>query len=260
MRAPHDTAVLIEAAMGDRVDTLAAGLLRVLVVDHDGVDLPALQHALNRIEAYETDVVPARSVEDTRILLKTRQFDVVFVSQPAGSRADPALVQELGGREADHVLILITRQADASIRNMALMAGTIHSIDRNDFEPRVLETVIRYALFSHRLEQRLYGRLIVHKQAQEQLTQKLLHLAEEIAAKSFNLSVSSNILGQAAFGKPELKAAAHQAVNVGRTAEDLKRTAYHIANCLKQCRNVSMAGTAFAAVDDDEDGWIDWGG
>jgi PleD family two-component response regulator len=161
--------------------------LRILVVDDDIVDFEALQRALKRMETYRVEAVWAKNPEKARYYLETREFDVVFVDYHLGLNTGSRLLQEMGGREARHVAILITGLASRHVQQMALMAGAVHCMSKDEIDARTLETAIRYALFTHALEQKLYRQVIEHKLAQNAVEQQLLQHARALSVQADEL-------------------------------------------------------------------------
>lgn len=246
MRTPHsDNPVSIT-----REALPEGGSLRVLVVDDDIVDFEAMQRSLKRMETYQIEAVWAKNPEVARYRLATDKFDVVFVDYHLGLNTGSALMQEIGGRESRHVLILISGMISRHVQHMALMAGAIHCMSKDEIDPRSLEKAIRYALYTHALEQRLYTQLIGHKLNQHSLEQKMIQLARELEEKGESLMRSAHLIEQTLQFDEKSSSVLRQVSNIRETGRELKERARNMVCCLTGEHEADLAGKRAEAPTD----------
>jgi DNA-binding NarL/FixJ family response regulator len=79
-------------------------------------------------------------------------YDVYLIDYNLGAECGARFVQEVGGRSGRGVPILLTGLMDRQVHDNALHAGAISCINKSDLSPTLLETTIRYALYTHRVE------------------------------------------------------------------------------------------------------------
>lgn len=126
--------------------------LRVLVVDDDFGDYDAVARSLRKMDYFKAEFVRAKTLEAARRLMADTVFDVYLIDYNLGAECGARFVQEIGGRSGRGVAILLTGLIDRQVHDNALRAGAIGCINKADLSPRMLETTIRYALYTHRVE------------------------------------------------------------------------------------------------------------
>jgi DNA-binding NarL/FixJ family response regulator len=126
--------------------------IRVLVIDDDFGDYDAVARALRRMEHFQAEFVRAKTLEAARKLIADNSYDVYLIDYNLGAECGARFVQEIGGRSGKAVAILLTGLLDRHVHENALRAGAISCINKSDLSPRLLETTIRYALYTHRIE------------------------------------------------------------------------------------------------------------
>ena len=128
-------------------------LVRVLVVEDDFGDYDAIARALRKMVHFEAAVTRAKTLAAARKLMAEHCYDVFLVDHELGADCGARLLGEIGGRAGGRgVPILLTSQDDREVHEIALGAGAVACIDKRDLSTTLLETTIRYALFTHRLE------------------------------------------------------------------------------------------------------------
>lgn len=127
-------------------------LVRVLVVEDDFGDYDVVARALARMRHFQAATTRANTLEAARLLLSKHVYDVILVDYQLGLDCGVRLLQEIGGRGAAAVPILMTSLPDHEVQERALRAGAIGCIDKSDLSATLLETTIRYALYTHKLE------------------------------------------------------------------------------------------------------------
>ena len=133
--------------------------IKVLVVEDDFGDYDAVARALRKIVSFEAAATRAKTLEMARKLRAESQFDVYLIDYNLGAESGARFLQEIGGRSGHGVPILLTGLLDREVHEIALQAGAISCINKRDLSPTLLETTIRYALYTHRLEIRYAGLL-----------------------------------------------------------------------------------------------------
>lgn len=126
--------------------------LKVLIVEDDFGDYDAVARALRKIEQFEVSAVRAKTLEAARLLISEHTFDVMLIDYNLGTESGARLLKEIGGRGSRSVAILLTGLIDRGVHEIALQAGAIGCINKSDLSPTLLETTIRSALYTHRLE------------------------------------------------------------------------------------------------------------
>jgi DNA-binding NtrC family response regulator len=127
-------------------------LVRVLVVDDDFGDFDAVARALRKMDHLKAEFTRAKTLEAARRLISENTYDVYLIDYNLGAECGVRFLQEIGGRSGQAVAILLTGLLDRQVHDNALRAGAIGCINKSDLSPRLLETTIRYAMYTHRLE------------------------------------------------------------------------------------------------------------
>jgi DNA-binding NarL/FixJ family response regulator len=126
--------------------------VNILVVEDDFGDYDAVARALRKMDHFEAKATRAKTLEAARRLIADTAYDVYLIDYNLGAESGARLLQELGGRSSRGVCILLTGLIDRDVHEIALRAGAIGCINKADLSPSLLETTIRYALYTHRLE------------------------------------------------------------------------------------------------------------
>jgi CheY-like chemotaxis protein len=126
--------------------------LRVLVVDDDFGDYDDIARSLRKMTHFKADFTRAKTLEAARRLMTESDYDVYLIDYNLGAECGARFVQEVGGRSGRGVPILLTGLMDRQVHDNALRAGAVSCINKSDLSPTLLETTIRYALYTHRIE------------------------------------------------------------------------------------------------------------
>jgi response regulator of citrate/malate metabolism len=127
-------------------------VLRVLVVDDDFGDYDAVARCLRKMDHFQAQFTRAKTLEAARRLVADNVYDVYLIDYNLGAECGVRFLQEVGGRSGRTVAILLTGLLDRHVHDNALRAGAISCINKSDLSPRLLETTIRYAMYTHRIE------------------------------------------------------------------------------------------------------------
>jgi DNA-binding NarL/FixJ family response regulator len=144
-------------AMGVEHDTSAAAsagpkMIRVLVVEDDFGDYDAVARALRRMHHFQALVTRAKTLESARKLISQHDYDVLLIDFNLGPEVGTRLLDEIGGRGAKAVSILLTGLVDHEVHEASLRSGATGLIVKSDVSASVLENTIRYALYTHQIE------------------------------------------------------------------------------------------------------------
>lgn len=154
--APDGADSLPTECPNDNVDGLIEPrTIAVLVIEDSDNDFRITSRTLQLMDTYRAEVRHAPDLVAARSLVQERQFDVILVDFCLGLDTGTRAIQELGGRIGSAALILLTGLPGQDIRQIALKAGAIHCLDKNQLNPALLETTIRSALHTHQLEAKL---------------------------------------------------------------------------------------------------------
>jgi DNA-binding NarL/FixJ family response regulator len=129
--------------------------LNVLVVEDDFADYDAVARALRKMEGFEVKVTRAKTVEAARRAVVETRFDVCLIDYNLGAESGLRFLQDLGGRGGSVVAILLTGLLDRQVHETSLRAGVIACLSKDDLSPTLLETSLRSAFYTHRLEAEL---------------------------------------------------------------------------------------------------------
>lgn len=133
--------------------------INILVVEDDFGDYDAVARALRKMEHFEARTTRAKTLEAARRLIAENAYDIFLIDYNLGEESGARLLQEIGGRSGRGVPILLTGLIDRSVHEISLRAGAIGCINKADLSPTLLETTIRYAIYTHRLEAQVAGLL-----------------------------------------------------------------------------------------------------
>ena len=141
---PDDTA--IKAVLEPIAGYQEPWLLKVLLVEDDPLDVHWVTQTLKSIEEFECNICHASSVEDARTAIAANDFDVALLDYhlPDGHGDDVVkILEDKAGRCA---AIMVSGGTMSEVSLFALGAGAVAAIGKDDLNPSLLETTIRFAL------------------------------------------------------------------------------------------------------------------
>ncbi len=205
----------------------------LLYIEDSKADFQIVNRMLRSMDTFHADAFHAADLGAARRMSADRNFDVILVDYWLDTEIGVHAIDDLGGRLGSAPVILLTGTAGQDVRQIGLRAGAINCLDKNELNPALLETTIRYALHTFALEAQL-------KQAINDLHSANRAKADFFARMSHDLKTPLNaILGYAEviseqlFGPDEAKKYAECALNIraGGThlLEVLNNLIYHSA-------------------------------
>lgn len=174
------------AALGSDQNGTASGApvreLSVLILEDDFGDYDAAARALKKMVQFSARSMRARTLEAARRALAEQAFDVHLVDMNLGVESGSRFLAESGGRSGKGVSIALTGLLTEAAHDLALRSGAIACIAKRDLSPTLLETTIRSALHTRRVEaeyQRLVHEMsslvVTYRQAARTLPERMPH-------------------------------------------------------------------------------------
>lgn len=133
--------------------------LSVLVVEDDFGDYDAAARALRKMVQYDATSIRAKTLEAARRAMVDQRFDVFLVDMNLGAESGSRFLSEAGGRSSSALPIALTGLLTEAAHDLALRSGAIACIAKKDLSPTLLETTIRSAFHTQRVEAE-YRRLV----------------------------------------------------------------------------------------------------
>jgi DNA-binding response OmpR family regulator len=123
--------------------------LRVLVVEDNTADFHWIKKTLEGMEEYEATIVHASHIATANAIIKEQQFDLALVDyQLPDGKGDEVLVGL--GNSVDHcAAIMLSGYKMSEVSLFGLRGGAVAALSKDDLNPGLLETTIRFALSNH---------------------------------------------------------------------------------------------------------------
>lgn len=125
--------------------------LNILVIDDDAVDRMAVRRALLKTDL-DVDLSEAEDGETALSILKTHQFDCIFVDYLLPDQDGLALAKQLQQLQVDAPFVVLTGQGDEQIAVEVMKAGAADYLSKHRISPTTLARTIRRAIRLHRAE------------------------------------------------------------------------------------------------------------
>lgn len=129
--------------------------ISVLIVDDDEVDFFIIKRSLSQMQAYDADIHYASDIETAREIAATQPIDLALVDYCLGTETGVRAIEEIGGRGGQIPIIMVSGMPGTEVPQIALKAGAINHINKNEVSPVLFDSMIRSALYTHRLESQL---------------------------------------------------------------------------------------------------------
>jgi len=129
--------------------------LSLLIVEDNPDDLDIINHQLRAITSYNFNIKHVNNLEEARYELSTDKHDIALVDFWLGHETGARVFLESGGRSSKTALILLTGLRNNNIQDLALRAGALHCVNKDNMSPTILESTIRSSLYTHKVEKEL---------------------------------------------------------------------------------------------------------
>lgn len=141
--------------------------ISVLIVDDDEVDFFIIKRSLSQMQAYDADIHYANNIETAREIAATQRVDLTLVDYCLGTETGVRAIEEIGGRSGQIPIIMVSGMPGTEVPQIALKAGAINHINKNEVSPVLFDSMIRSALYTHRLETQLRDTIYELNQADQ---------------------------------------------------------------------------------------------
>lgn len=131
-----------------RVDYNEPWHLTVLLVDDSEMDRSWLARQLAGSEEFQATIVEAESVAQASQLMRVHDFHLTVVDYRLPDGLGDLVVADLARVRPGCATILISSQPMAEVSLYGLRAGANAALSKDDINPGLLETTIRFALFN----------------------------------------------------------------------------------------------------------------
>lgn len=163
--------------------------LNILVIDDDAVDRMAVRRALLKTDL-DVDLSEAEDGETALSILKTHQFDCIFVDYLLPDQDGLALAKQLQQLQVDAPFVVLTGQGDEQIAVEVMKAGAADYLSKHRISPTTLARTIRRAIRLHRAEHAVQAanqKLQVTNDQLRQQNDELAHQRAQIEAQNQEL-------------------------------------------------------------------------
>jgi DNA-binding NarL/FixJ family response regulator len=128
------------------VSVQAPRLLRVLIVDDSEMDREWIGTQARTMEGFHAALCLARSLAETKAIIATQRFDVALVDYRLGPVYGDDVIRLLNHVDPMCATVLVSSHAMAEVSLYGLKAGATAALSKDDINPTLLETTIRFAL------------------------------------------------------------------------------------------------------------------
>lgn len=174
--------------------------INVLVIEGSEFDFRMTGKTLQLMDTFQASVRRASDIPSARQAFMEQDFDVVLVDFCLGLDTGTRAIHALGARASSAALILLTGMPGQDIRQVALKAGAIHCIDKNQLNPVLLETTIRSALHTHALELQLQDTIIELELANRAKTDFFARIGHDLKTPLNGIMGYAQMIAQQTFG------------------------------------------------------------
>lgn len=139
--------------------------LNILLVEDSFADYDDICRIIRRMPHFTATIICARNLEEARQAISSQKFDIALVDYCLGAESGARFLHEIGGRGGAVASILLTGLMTKEPQEIAMQAGAVGCLSKDDLSPRLLETTIRYSLYTHMLEKKF--RNVVERMSQQ---------------------------------------------------------------------------------------------
>ncbi|MCG8560529.1 MAG: hybrid sensor histidine kinase/response regulator [Hyphomicrobiales bacterium] len=216
--------------------------ISVLVIEDDDTDFHITQRTLLMMDTFDATIHHARSLEEAREAVLGNSFDVALVDFCLGLETGARALQDLGGRNGAVAPILLTGMPGQDVKQIALRAGAIYCIDKNQLSPALLENTIRCTLHTYALERKLQDLVIALERANRAKSDFFTKIGHDLKTPLNAIIGYSDALSSETFG-PVGQAKYKEA------GESIKESGLHLLEVINNLiqHSLSQGGMAEAA-------------
>ena len=121
-------------------------ILRVLIVEDDPLDLHWVTQTLKSIEEFECQFTHAANVGEARALISAQEFDVALLDYHLPDGHGDDVLKILEDKAGGCAAIMVSGGTMSEVSLYGMSAGAVAAIGKDDLNPSMLETTIRFAL------------------------------------------------------------------------------------------------------------------
>ena len=155
------------------IDTEQKERLKILVIEDNDFDFQAMKDTLLSLSGYDAQIERARTLLEARSAALKGSYDVVLIDFCIGSDTGVLAMHEFGGQTSESALILVSGMSGREIQQIALKAGALACLSKNQLNPSLLGSTITSAIHNHRVQRRLQKS--VHELEQEASSKQALY-------------------------------------------------------------------------------------
>ena len=122
--------------------------LNALVLDDEVSDREWIATQLTGLEEYDVAVTKAGKISEALALLRDNCFDIALVDYRLPDGFGDTVIMALGERTPQCATVLISSHPMAEVSLYGIRAGATAALSKDDLNPALLETTIRFALMN----------------------------------------------------------------------------------------------------------------
>lgn len=141
--------------------------IRVLIVDDDEMDFDILKRSMSQMESFDVEFHYACGLNSAREICNSTNIDIAFVDYCLGADSGVRAIKEIGGRGGNCAIVMISGMPGNEVPQMALNAGAINHVNKNEITPALLDTIVRSSLYTHEIETQLKDTIVALNHADQ---------------------------------------------------------------------------------------------
>ena len=180
--------------------------INVLVLEDNEIDFEIMQRNLREMENYDAEIFHASDLEMARGIAECVNIDIALVDYCLGLDSGVMAINDIGGRCGDFAVIMVSGMPGREISQIALNAGAINHLDKNIISSILLETTIRSAIYTHRIERRLSNTILELERADRSKSNFFARMSHDLKTPLNAIIGYSEAISEGALGKPDSQA------------------------------------------------------
>lgn len=141
--------------------------INILIVDDDEIDFNILKRSMSMMESFDASFYYASGLISAREICSTTEIDIAFVDYCLGVDSGVRAIKEIGGRGGDCAIVMISGMPGNEVPQIALNAGAINHVNKNEITPALLDSVVRSSLYTHEIETKLKNTIVALNDADQ---------------------------------------------------------------------------------------------